>query len=706
MTGEWDSAEDANTDAEPAHDVGAAAVVPPPDPVGLVAEVLLRRCLTEADIRARAATSGCITLVEAADASWLPPLARAWLEEVWGAHRYASWNGGTTEPSRRPAHGEPRRVAPCVAVIANRQARQAGEEFEAVRQALARGHAVVVFTDALARFPVALRDAADLRLSVPAPNGAALTEAAEIQAGAAATEPFQDDLARHIVASDLWLAFRPEQDADGWLARLKVLAERRAAASSVADAPTLEMLGGMDEAVALGRAIVRDLADYAAGRIPWSQVAPGLLLHGAPGTGKTLFARALARSAGVPLLTGSLAEWQAANDAHLGDLLKAMRRRFAEARQAAPCILFIDEIDGFGDRSSFSRYHRDYSTQVVNGLLEELDGVTGRAGVVVVAACNDPDRLDPAIRRSGRLDRSVEIPLPDAKGLVSIARHHLDAELADADLSQVVLPLVGATGADVARLVRDARRRARQAGRPLRVDDLLAEIGGAGQDNRPATYRRVLAVHEAGHALVGALHEPEALVMVTLRPEGRAAARTRWQPGASTALTRAQLDIALQRLLAGRAAEEVLLGEVSAGAGGTAFSDLGEATLLAVSAATALGLEGSLLWTGLPKPEDLPTLLPLRPRLASWVSARLDEAYAAARQLIEQHRPTVEHLVELLLERGTLSGAEVLAVVEASGARSPATTRASASPETATSGASHLLLSGMAGVSGCGTEAP
>ena len=703
MADAWDSAEDG--DAEPAQEAGAPAVVPPPDPVELVAGVLLQRCLTETDTRVLAATPGCITIVEAVDAGWAPPLARAWLEEVWDAHRYASWSGGTIEPSRQPALGESRRVAPCLAIMANPQARQADEEFEVVRHALARGHTVVVFTEALAKFPVALRDAADLRLRVPAPDGAALAAAAEIQAGAAATEPFPDDLARQLALSDLWLAVRPGQDADGWLARLKVLARRRAATSSVADAPRLEMLGGMDEAVALGRAIVRDLDDYAAGRIPWAQVAPGLLLHGAPGTGKTLFARALAHSAGVPLLTGSLAEWQAANDGHLGDLLKAMRRRFAEARQAAPCILFIDEIDAFGDRSSFTHRHRDYSVQVVNGLLEELDGVAGRPGVVVVAACNDPDRLDPAIRRSGRLDRSVEIPLPDAQGLASILRHHLGAELADADLSRVVLPLVGATGADVARLVRDARRRARQAERPLRADDLLAEIGGAGQDKRPATYRRVLAVHEAGHALVGALHEPEALVMVTLQPAGRQAARTRWRPGESTALTRAQLDIALQRLLAGRAAEEVLLGEVSAGAGGTAFSDLGQATLLAVSAATALGLEGSLLWTGLPRPEDLPNLLSLRPRLASGVAAQLDEAYATARQLIEQRRPTVEHLAELLLERGMLSGAEVAAIVAARDVRSPAT-RAPASPGRAIGGPPHLPLPGTAGARACATEVP
>jgi cell division protease FtsH len=223
---------------------------------------------------------------------------------------------------------------------------------------MARGEAVVGFDEPGARMQDALVAAADLRVTIPHPDGSALTETAGLLTGASATAPFPDALAQHVVAADLWLARRPGQTADEWLARLRAMAERRSTVRSVADAPTLDELAGMPDAVAAGLAIVRDLHDYRAGRIPWSQVAPGLLLHGPAGTGKTLFARALARSAAVPLLTGSLAEWQASRTGHLGDLLAAMRGRFAEARAVAPAILFIDEIDAFGDRATLAEAYR------------------------------------------------------------------------------------------------------------------------------------------------------------------------------------------------------------------------------------------------------------------------------------------------------------------------------------------------------------
>lgn len=169
------------------------------------------------------------------------------------------------------------------------------------------------------------------------------------------------------------------------------------------------------------------------GRIPWSAVDRGALLFGPPDTGKTTFATALAGSARVPLVSGSLGEWQSAG--HLGDLLKAMRATFAAARSAIPAILFIDELDSFGSRASLSRDHRDYGIQVINGLFELMDGIGGREGVVIVGACNHPQRLDPAIVRSGRLDRHLPVPLPNRQALREIFRIHLGNDLSDTDLS-------------------------------------------------------------------------------------------------------------------------------------------------------------------------------------------------------------------------------------------------------------------------------
>ena len=181
-----------------------------------------------------------------------------------------------------------------------------------------------------------------------------------------------------------------------------------------------------------------------------------------PGPGKTIFAQALASTCIVPVHLHSLARWQAKG--HLDDLLKAMRRAFEEAKADAPCILFIDELDSFGDRERLGGHNEQYSREVINGFLECLDGAEGREGVVVVGATNLPDKIDPAIRRPGRLDRHVVIPLPDLEARKGILRHHLGDALPGADLTEAAERLEGASGAVIEQVVRDARRIARRSG--------------------------------------------------------------------------------------------------------------------------------------------------------------------------------------------------------------------------------------------------
>ncbi|WP_237152174.1 AAA family ATPase [Oryzibacter oryziterrae] len=261
---------------------------------------------------------------------------------------------------------------------------------------------------------------------------------------------------------------------------------------------TLASLPGMGAASEWGQDLARDLADWTAGRLPWRDVDRGLLLHGKPGTGKTTFARALATTCGVPLVVGSFARWQVAG--HLGDMLAAMRRTVDEALDKVPSILFIDELDSVGDRTTFSGDSKGYQTEVVNALLECLDGVEGRDGLVVVGACNHPHLIDPAVLRSGRIDRMIEIPLPDAAARLAILRLHLNGNLDDADLSNIIRRTHDLSGADLERLVRGGRRRARKAGQPLQLTDLEAE--------RPPLHKpcsdelRRMAIHEVGHAVV------------------------------------------------------------------------------------------------------------------------------------------------------------------------------------------------------------
>jgi hypothetical protein len=187
---------------------------------------------------------------------------------------------------------------------------------------------------------------------------------------------------------------------------------------------TLTGYGGAKE-WALG--LKADLADHLAGDLAWSDMSTKLLLSGPPGTGKTTFARALCNSLQVPLVVTSISTWLQGE--YLNSVLDRMANTFAEARAQAPCILFIDEIDGIGQRVSASRQYADYWNACVNKLLELLDGAVKSEGVIVVGATNRPNEIDEAIRRSGRLETHIEIPRPDIPALAGILAHHLGADL-------------------------------------------------------------------------------------------------------------------------------------------------------------------------------------------------------------------------------------------------------------------------------------
>ncbi|TAN58156.1 MAG: AAA family ATPase [Rhodospirillales bacterium] len=453
-------------------------------------------------------------------------------------------------------------------------------------------------------------------------------------------------------------AYRPDQSANAYLLRLKQLLN----VQNMTPAITLDQLAGMNEATTWGMTLANDLYEYNAGRIPWSAVDRGCLLFGPPGTGKTTFARALAGSCGLPLISASLAQWQSSG--HLGDLLKSMRATFDAARAAAPSILFVDEVDGFGNRSQFKSEYRDYSAQVVNGFLELLDGITGREGVVVVAACNHPERLDPAIVRSGRLDRSILIPLPDQEAIAKILRYHLGQDLNGIDLKDLAKLANGGTGADVERWVRGARRCARNANRPMVLEDLSAEIRGKVR-RVPAESLRRSAIHEAGHAVMTAVYRPNMLVMASIRQTEESGGGVTIDVGRGAMETRADINFMLVHLLAGRAAEQTLIGDVSAGSGGSANSDLARATALATLSLTALGMDDQmpLLWIGMPNVDSVGPMLNARPDLARKVSALLEQAYEKALNMIQCQSTTVLNVADMLQRRETLDASEIIAIV-------------------------------------------
>ncbi len=636
------------------------------DPARIAASVLLRRAIRNAGAKVRqVGGDGVVCLIGLPSLDWGEVVRDEWGRRLRHGERQID-GGGQRDfhqrgwvgwlPQRRPEPSD------------------RGWQEDTFARYVSQGLHCVGFATDPAWLPADLVEAADFRLTMPLPSGACSRSIAQTLCGDEPCTTLSDEEAALLTPRLFRLARRPGQSADAYLAKLRALVAREHVArktvsgASPRTEPTLDRLHGMAEAVAWGRQVARDLDTYRQGVIGAEDLDKGCLLSGPPGCGKNLFARALAATCGVPLVTGSYGRWLGTGGGHMGSLLGAMRDTFAAARGRAPCILFIDEVDSFPDRSTLRSDARDWNNQVVNALLEEIDGNEIHSGVLLLAACNHPDGLDPALVRSGRLDRHIRIGLPDPVALEGILREHLVSDLEDASLSRVALMAAGMSGADCERSVRDARRRARDAGREIALGDLEAVISGTdGVVGAEADTWRA-AVHEAGHAVAACELAPGGLQVVTLRiGHGGEGATVSALPGrywlASDVRDR------LVFLLAGRAAEEVILHQPSSGAGGDAASDLAQATRTALCAVTAFGLDAvlGLAWSG------MPTVSAMRltddPVLATRVGQVLDNAYTAAVALLEARLAAVKAVAAGLVERRTLDGAEVAAIVAFHGAR-------------------------------------
>jgi len=542
-----------------------------------------------------------------------------------------------------------------VTVHGKRALAELDRESARLQSALRARRAAFLLVDDASLLPPETSAAVDLVLDVPEPDGRILAELATILCEGPKPSNIPDlSVPRPAI---LRMAWRPRIDPSDYLERVRRLVVALQPAAQAAG-PGLDDLHGMNDAVAWGRALARDLAEYRAGRLKWVDVDRGCLLAGPTGCGKTTFARRLAAECGVPLIATSYGAWQSAGTGHLGDVTKAIRDVFRQAKGMVPSILFVDELDSVQSRGG-SRHHDEWWTAVINTLLAELDGIEGREGIVVVGATNFPTRIDPAIRRAGRLDREIRITLPDEAALTMILRVHLGQELPGMDLQHAALLALGASGADCERWVRGARQRARHAGRAMEAGDLLAEISGPGPQ-RSATYRRRIAVHEAGHVLVHHLAEPGSVVAASIRRQDGA---VHVQEGGDFAFLPQEVHRRLRSLLAGRAAEEVVLGEAGGGAGGAQGCDLSAATHIALLAELSLGLGESLAWHGAPRPEEVGPLMLAQPGITERVERRLRAAYDDALELLRTHRLALEAMADALVVAEALTASEISAVL-------------------------------------------
>jgi cell division protease FtsH len=528
--------------------------------------------------------------------------------------------------------------------------------------------------------PQELVSLAEHRIVVPPIDGADIAKVIEAVTGRK-PDTIDDRLARRATLEALSTAVRADLGAGRSMARLRRLLDAQSPNENVG--PLLSEMHGLGPAKQWGLDLAADLRAYVAGKLPWSACAKGLLLSGPPGTGKTSYARALSREAGVHFIATSYAAWQSHKDGHLGSVTAAIRKTFSEAAKNRPCIIFCDEIDTLPARGK-SEHHDEWWSAIVNTLLEQLDGFERREGVVVVAACNDPSRLDPALVRAGRLDHHIAIPLPDVPALVGIFRVHLGGDLAGADLRAAALAARGHTGADIERWVRVARRTARAAGRPPALQDLLEAVRG-GKSEWPADVRRRIACHEAGHAIVQlalGIAEPTSLSI------GGAGGLAESDLGEMRADTRAHLEKFLVVLLGGRAAEQLTFAEVTAGAGGSEEgSDLSRATRLATRLETDFGF-GSLGLVCLAGDVGNRDLL-MFDKLRAAVGATIDRAYATALDLLSKNQHALDALAAALLAVGYLDRAEIEAVLVQTPLRSQANTPAPAASYSEQSAAAH-----------------
>ena len=400
------------------------------------------------------------------------------------------------------------------------------------------------------------------------------------------------------------------------------------------------------------------------GRIP-----KGVLLAGAPGTGKTLLAKAIAGEANVPFLSVSGSEFV---EMFVGVGASRVRDLFEQAKKHAPCIVFIDEIDAVGRKrgAGISGGH-DEREQTLNQLLVEMDGFESSDGIIVIAATNRPDILDPALLRPGRFDRQIFVPLPDVKGRLEILKIHTrNKPLAeDVDLEVIARSTPGFSGADLANIVNEAALiAARKNHGKITMEDFeeakdKVTMGIERKSMVLSEQEKITtAYHEAGHALVAKLlPNADKVHKVTIIPRGKALGITQQLPEEDRyTYTKEYLLDRLAVLFGGRVAEELALGTISTGAG----NDIERATELARRMVAEWGMSEKIgpvavkIREQFGEPVELVSE-ELRRLIDKEVKRILNETYARTKELLSQNMDKLENLAKALLERETLTGEEI-----------------------------------------------
>ncbi|BAC89858.1 ATP-dependent zinc metalloprotease FtsH [Gloeobacter violaceus] len=418
-----------------------------------------------------------------------------------------------------------------------------------------------------------------------------------------------------------------------------------------------------------------------------AKIPKGVLLVGPPGTGKTLLAKAVAGEAGVPFFSISGSEFV---EMFVGVGASRVRDLFEQAKKNAPCIVFIDEIDAVGrQRGAGLGGGNDEREQTLNQLLVEMDGFEGNTGVIIIAATNRPDVLDAALLRPGRFDRQVVVDRPDFKGRLEILKVHARGKTLgkDIDLEKIARRTPGFTGADLANLLNEAAiLAARRSLTEISMDEVNDAVdrvlAGPEKKNRLMTEKRkwLVAYHEVGHALVGALlPEYDPVQKISIIPRGMAGGLTWFVPDEERAdsglYSRVYMTNMMAVALGGRIAEEIVYGEAEVTTGAT--NDLQQVAQIARNMVTrygmseklgpvALGRQGGSMFLG----RDIMTERDFSEHTASVIDEEIREliekAYALSKSVLLSHRNLMDRVTEVLVQKETVDAEELEQLIETS----------------------------------------
>ncbi len=469
----------------------------------------------------------------------------------------------------------------------------------------------------------------------------------------------------------------------------KVMQFGKARAKQVSkDAPkvTFADVAGADEAVAELQEIKEFLESPAKFEAMGAKIPKGVLLFGPPGTGKTLLAKAVAGEAGVPFFSISGSDFV---EMFVGVGASRVRDLFEQAKASAPAIVFVDEIDAVGrHRGSGMGGGHDEREQTLNQLLVEMDGFESKTGVILIAATNRPDILDPALLRPGRFDRQIVVDQPDLVGREAILQvHSQDKPLSPGvDLNVLARRTPGFTGADLANLMNEAallaaRHGQKKIGMPQLEEAIDRVIGGPERKTRVMSDQEklVIAYHEGGHTLVGhVLEHADPVHKVSIVARGRSLGWTLSLPTEDRYITtRSQLKHRLATLMGGRSAEELIFSEPTTGA----QNDIEVASGIARSMVTEWGMSdvlgpqqlsaGTEMFMGRDMGGPAKYSDEVAARIDSEIRALIDHAHDEARDILSTHRATLDQLAKSLMEKETLEGEDLAAILNTVGTWKP-----------------------------------